>query len=160
MFHRVPLLRPRVALAAALLALAAPLAQAWAGSARPEAASKEVAPLVLFAGFAKSEGGAAHIYVRMTKAAVVREDAVDGGKRVFHLLEARLSAPNNQNPLLTDYFGTLVSSVALHPEKEGVRLVIELAEGAGESRAEHRVVESGDLATLYVDLSPAPRGGE
>jgi hypothetical protein len=144
----------RKALGAVMLAGMAglgPLPMALA--ADPVAAQPAVE--VIFTGFSRRADKGASIIVRMTGEVPVAVDRV--GRRItYRLAGAKLGVPNNGNPLPTEYFGPPVSHVALVPSSEGVALVIDLSADPDQNGPTHRVVSSAGIATLHVELPPAP----
>jgi hypothetical protein len=79
------------------------------------------------------------------------------GKRLtYRLSGAKLGVANNGNPLPTEAFGPPVVNIALVATNAGVDLVIDLSAEQGESVPAYRFASQGGLATLHVELPPAP----
>jgi hypothetical protein len=110
---------------------------------------------VIFTGFARRADKGASIFVRMTGEVPVAFDRA-GRRLIYRLAGAKLGVPNNGNPLPTEHFGPPVSHVALVPSAEGVALVIDLSSDPDQAGPTHRVVMSDGIATLHVELPPAP----
>jgi hypothetical protein len=124
-----------------------------ADPARPAGAQPAVE--VIFTGFARRPDKGASIFVRMTGEVPVAVDRA--GRRItYRLAGAKLGVPNNGNPLPTEHFGPPVSHVALVPSNEGVALVIDLSSDPDQNAPTHRVATASGLATLLVELPPAP----
>ena len=148
------------------LSLGVPLALAegepTAGGARQKLASDVAAPTpapaaveVIFTGFARRTDQGASVYVRMTGEVPVAVEQ-SGRRLIYRLSGAKLGVKNNANPLPTGEFGPPVSNVALVATTGGVDVVIDLTSDPGDKVPAYRVVSQSKLATLVVDLPPAP----
>jgi hypothetical protein len=144
------------ALGAALLTgVALGLAPSALAADPPRPAATQSAVEVIFTGFARRADKSASIFVRMTGEVPVAVDRA--GRRItYRLTGAKLGVPNNGNPLPTEHFGPPVSHVALVPSNDGVALVIDLSSDPDQNAPTHRVASSAGLATLLVELPPAP----
>jgi len=134
-----------------------PSAAAAPAIALAEGAAPDAAPAVevIFTGFARRTDKGASIFVRMTGEVPVAVEQ-SGRRIVYHLAGAKLGVPNNANPLPTGQFGPPVSNVALVPGNGTVDVVIDLTNDPGDKPPVHRVVSQSGLATLVVELPPAP----
>jgi hypothetical protein len=157
-FQRATLGAPRRALArlssAVLLALCA--GSAGAEEAKPAPAAAPGVE-VLYTGYTKNADHSASVFVRMTGEVPV-ETAQRPQQLTYHLSGARLKAPNNLNPLLTEHFGPPVSRISLVTAKDGVDLVIDLsAPSNGSDPASYKMLSRDGQSTLLVSF-PAPSG--
>lgn len=147
--------------ALAALALIAPFAHAEGPvDAQPTPLADEApAPAppveVIFTGFARRTDNGASVFVRMTGEVPVAVEQ-SGRRVVYRLTGAKLGVKNNANPLPTGGFGPPVSNVALVPTNGAVDVVIDLTNDPGANAPPYRVVSQSKLATLVVDLPPAP----
>jgi hypothetical protein len=117
-------------------------------------AAEHPAVEVIFAGFSRRADKGASIFVRMTGEVPVALDRA-GRRLTYRLSGAKLGVPNSGNPLPTEHFGPPVSHVALVPSTTGVDLVIDLSSDPEGDAPAPRLVSSGGLSTLHVDLPPA-----
>jgi len=142
---------------AALLPSAPALADAppQAVSAAKADAAEPSAVEVIFAGFSRRADKSASIFVRMTGEVPVALDRA-GRRLTYRLSGAKLGVPNSGNPLPTEHFVPPVSNVALVPSAAGVDLIIDLSSDPDGDGPAPRIVSSGGLSTLHVDL-PAAR---
>ncbi|HWO09745.1 MAG TPA: AMIN domain-containing protein [Polyangiaceae bacterium] len=144
--------------ALALFAVAAPFALAEGGplALASDAPAVSATPVeVIFTGFARRTDRGASIFVRMTGEVPVAVEQ-SGRRIVYRLAGAKLGVKNNANPLPTGEFGPPVSSVALVPSNGAVDVVIDLTNDPGDKAPTYRLVSHSNLATLVVDLPPAP----
>jgi hypothetical protein len=146
--------------ALAALVLGAPLAVAGdSPAAQPPAGgapASAAAPVeVIFTGVARRTDKGASVFVRMTGEVPVAVER-SGRRVVYRLAGAKLGVKNNANPLPTGEFGPPVSSVALVPANGAVDVVIDLTSDPGDKAPAYRLVSQSKLATLVVDLPPAP----
>ena len=121
-------------------------------AAKSEAA-QQPAVEVIFAGFSRRADKGASIFVRMTGEVPVALDRA-GRRLTYRLAGAKLGVPNSGNPLPTEHFGPPVSNVALVPSASGVDLIIDLTAEPAQEAPSPRIVSSGGLSTLHVDLPP------
>ena len=142
---------------AALLPSAPALADAplHAAPAAKADAAGQPAVEVIFAGFSRRADKSASIFVRMTGEVPVALDRT-GRRLTYRLSGAKLGVANSGNPLPTEHFGPPVSNVALVPSTTGVDLIIDLSSDSEGDVPTPRIVSSGGLSTLHVDL-PAAR---
>jgi hypothetical protein len=119
-----------------------------------KAAVAEPAVEVIFAGFSRHADKSASIFVRMTGEVPVALDRA-GRRLTYRLSGAKLGVPNSGNPLPTEHFGPPVSNVALVPSTTGVDLIIDLSSDPDGEGPAPRIVSSGGLSTLHVDLPAA-----
>ena len=117
------------------------------------AAAEPAAVAVIFAGFSRRADKGASIFLRMTGEVPVALDRA-GRRLTYRLSGAKLGVPNSGNPLPTEHFGPPVSHVALVPSTTGVDLIIDLSSDAAGEAPAPRIVSSGGLSTLHVDLPP------
>jgi len=110
---------------------------------------------VLFTGFVRRPDKGASIFVRMTGEVPVALERV-GRRLTYRLSGAKLGVPNGGNPLPTEHFGPPVSHVAMVASAQGVDLIIDLSSDPDQAGPTHRVVMSEGMATLHVELPPAP----
>ncbi|HKO91984.1 MAG TPA: hypothetical protein VJU61_12565 [Polyangiaceae bacterium] len=137
-----------------LLPAAPALAEAPAVPAAQGAAAEQPAVAVIFAGFSRRADKGASIFLRMTGEVPVALDRA-GRRLTYRLSGAKLGVPNSGNPLPTEHFGPPVSHVALVPSTTGVDLIIDLSADPDGEAPTPRIVSSGGLSTLHVDLPPA-----
>ena len=71
-----------------------------------------------------SEGGGAVIYADMSGGAALEVAGLGTAEVRYKLLGTAVTLRNNTNPLLAQYFDSLVESARLVPEKESVVLVV------------------------------------
>jgi hypothetical protein len=148
---QIALLLGGVALAGLAL-LPGAIDSAHAETAAQKAAKKAPRPQVTFTGFHEFEDGSARIWVRLTKAVNVEEQAAKG-KVTFVLKGAKVPGRNNKNPLITSHFTSSVMSARLLATKHDAELVITLKQDVA---PKHRVVSRPD-GTISVQIDfPAP----
>lgn len=152
------------------VALALP---AWAGPpARAKTPRRAVAPSgpsVTYSGFRVLGGGGSQVEVQLTAEARI-EPSLHGKEAAYLIVGANVPVRNNQNPLVTREFDSVVLGARLVPvgkahrgkkkpkasAEEGVRLVVQLREAV---RPEHHLVKNANgTATLVVNF-PKPSGG-
>jgi len=136
-----------------------PAAPALAGAPPPApaaaaAAAGQPAVAVIFAGFSRRADKGASIFLRLTGEVPVALDRT-GRRLTYRLTGAKLGVANSGNPLPTEHFGPPVSHVALVPSATGVDLIIDLSSDPDGETPAPRIVSSGGLSTLHVDLPPA-----
>jgi len=136
-----------------------PAAPALAGAPPPApaaaaAAAGQPAVAVIFAGFSRRADKSASIFLRLTGEVPVALDRA-GRRLTYRLTGAKLGVANSGNPLPTEHFGPPVSHVALVPSATGVDLIIDLSSDPDGEAPAPRIVSSGGLSTLHVDLPPA-----
>jgi len=145
-----------VSTGAALLPAAPALADApQPAPAAAAAAAGQPSVAVIFAGFSRRADKSASIFLRLTGEVPVALDRA-GRRLTYRLTGAKLGVANSGNPLPTEHFGPPVSHVALVPSPTGVDLIIDLSSDPDGDAPAPRIVSSGGLSTLHVDL-PAAR---
>jgi len=105
-----------------------------------------------YAGFRPAPNGGATVFVQLTDAVKIEPSA--GKAEVSYLMKGtKVGIRNNRNPLLAAEFGSAVSRAQLVPEKDGVRLVLNLK---ADVKTTHRLVRLGKGAVLEVSVPPLP----
>jgi OmpA-OmpF porin, OOP family len=109
--------------------------------------------VVTMAGFNMHDNGTSRLYVDVTRPVSI--DVTQKGTRLEYTLEnTRITLKNNKNPLLAQYFGSVVVSARLTQDKRDAKLVIVMR---APLKPVHRLVEQpGGSASLVIDFPATP----
>ena len=109
--------------------------------------------IVHFAGFRRYDDGSSSVIVKLSNPVTVVK-STDGLTLTYTLQNSRVTYRNNRNPLLANYFDSIVESIRLKPAGKDVQLVIVLRRTA---KPNHQVLRSGKEAALRIDFPKLSR---
>lgn len=142
-------LRPGLTLLGALL-LVAPASRASSGVSEDEASrlAKRSAETATWVGFRQTGPKSSLVYVHLTSKVPVSSSKT-GKKIVITLSNTKIEVKNNQNPLITSHFDSVVERARMFESGPDVQLEIILKQDASFSS---KVVQEEPGAVLYVEL--------
>jgi hypothetical protein len=108
-------------------------------------------PTATWVGFRVTGPKSSAVYVHLTDVVQVKNTKHEL-TLTFTLKNTQIQVKNNQNPLLTSHFETVVQSARLKPAGKDVQLIIVLKK---EATMTSKVVQESDGIVLYVEFSEA-----
>lgn len=121
-------------------------------SAAPTKKQENARSVVTYVGMRTSERGGTVIYADLSGPATLEVSGAGSNELRYRLVGSSVTLRNNTNPLLAQYFDSLVESARLVPEKDAVVLVVKLRRAV---TPKHRIEQhAGGASTLLVDVPP------
>jgi hypothetical protein len=108
-------------------------------------------PEITWPGFQMMPDGRSRVFVQTTTQVDVSA-ALVGGNLVVDLGDVKIAGRNNRRPLITKFFNTPVTEVAVQREKKRTRLILSMRAPV-EPRVSHEQAQSG-FHFVYIDFPP------